>query len=171
MAMVSDERAEGADSGGSELRPSQEFNGRLMFVTFLALCALAASIVAIALYATDREGGAGGGGGESASGTSFSIEADNFVFRPDSYQAPADQDVSVELVNVSAIEHNWTVLQEGTTIAEESEYSDDLSITQIVVAANETASDTINLPAGSYQVICTVAGHFAAGMKAQLTVS
>lgn len=120
--------------------------------------------------------GCGGGSDDAADGgsqaaTAVEVEATEYGFAPDEWTIPADTDVEVTLANEGQIEHEWAVLSEGTMIESESEFGEDLVETEIeVVAPGESTTKTVNLPAGTYQVICAIPGHFDQGMEGTLTV-
>jgi len=123
---------------------------------------------ALALAACGGGDDDSGGGGEPA--TSVSIEAEDFAYGPDSWTIVADAEVTVTVDNVGLNEHDWVVLKAGTDISDETEFSQDLVETELKgVQSGESDSTTINLPAGDYQVICAIAGHFDAGMEGTLT--
>lgn len=87
-------------------------------------------------------------------GEVLSVIGKEYTFEPAGLTA-APGTFTVEFANQGIIEHNFTI--EGTDLA-------------IATAAGETASGTVSLEAGTYKVLCTVAGHEAAGMVATLTV-
>jgi len=119
-------------------------------------------------------GNNGGDNGEDAPGTatSFTVQAGEFTFTPDALTMAADTDVTVTLENVGTIEHDWVVLKAGTNITSEAEFSENLVETEVRnVPAGSSGTVTLNLPSGTYQVICLVAGHFTAGMEGSLTVT
>lgn len=94
--------------------------------------------------------------GTETAGTTIQVTAKEFSFDPADATAPADTDVTVEVVNVGSIEHDWTIESESVAIP---------------VTAGQTATGTVNLPAGTYKVICSIPGHEEAGMKGTLTVA
>jgi uncharacterized cupredoxin-like copper-binding protein len=106
----------------------------------------------------DGDGGAetgeetGGDGG----GTSFSLTGTEFAFDPSSLSVPADEEITVELVNGGTIEHDFTL--------------DEVDV-KIAVAATETASASFSVPAGTYTFYCSVPGHREAGMEGTLTAA
>jgi plastocyanin len=94
-------------------------------------------------------------------GMAGSSDALTFVARDIEYaqapsEAPAGQ-VSVELVNEGAIEHDVVIEELGD---------------QAVAAAGggETATGQVGLQPGAYTYYCSVPGHRAAGMEGTLTV-
>jgi uncharacterized cupredoxin-like copper-binding protein len=100
----------------------------------------------------------------------LSIAAGEFFFDPADATIAAATEVPVTLENTGAVDHNWTVLTEE--IAAESDFSEDLVLAAVGdVAAGETAEGSITVDeAGTYQVICTIPGHFDGGMVGSLTV-
>lgn len=141
----------------------------LAVVSVGVLVALAVSFVALFLAMNDDDPVAVPAGG-GAPATSLTVEATEFEFDPADVTIAADTDVEVTLDNVGAVEHNWTVLEAGTTIDDESQFDEALEIVHIHADAGEATSDTVNLVEGSYQVICTIPGHFSAGMAGTLEV-
>jgi len=106
-------------------------------------------------------GGDDGGGGDGETGgddgaTTLSVAATEFAFDPVTLSAPADEEVTVEVVNGGTIEHDFTIDEAGLKIA---------------TPATETATGTFNLPAGTYTFYCSVPGHQDSGMEGTLTVS
>ena len=106
------------------------------------------------------------GGGETA----ITVVASEFAFNPSSVNVAAAQDVTVTLENSGVEEHEWVILGAGTNISIESEFEESQVAFRLPVGAGESASDIINLPQGSYQIVCTILGHFTEGMEGTLTV-
>jgi uncharacterized cupredoxin-like copper-binding protein len=102
--------------------------------------------------------------------TSIEVVATEFAFDPDSWTVAADTDVSVTMENAGTTEHEWVVIEEGTTIADLAEFGEDLVEFEVEAASGESATDTFSLAAGTYQVICAIPGHLAGGMEGELTV-
>lgn len=158
-----------ADDETSEMRFGAGETAWLAVVTVLALLGVALGV--IALVASDGGGGsaapADGGGGVSGEAT---VSASEFAFDPADVALTAGAEVTVELDNGGAVEHNWTVLSEE--IAAESEFNEDLVVAQVGnTAGGETNSASFTLEPGEYQVICTIAGHFDAGMQGTVSAS
>jgi uncharacterized cupredoxin-like copper-binding protein len=169
--MAADETTTTGD-GTSHIMYGEGQAAWLALVTVLAFGALILAIAAFVMASDDS----GGGGvaapaADAAPATELSIATSEFAFDPANAAIVADEDVTVTLENSGAVEHNWTVLKAGTTIGAESEFVDSMVEVGVgEVAAGETLDDVINLPEGDYQVICSVSGHFDAGMKGQLAV-
>jgi len=88
--------------------------------------------------------------------TDVKITATEFKFQPSAIQVPAGEKVKFTLENKGAIEHDMTLETAGFTL---------------VAKAGQTATGefTFDKP-GQYQLICSIPGHEAAGMKGTLTV-
>ena len=102
---------------------------------------------------TEPASPAPGGGAQ----TSFDVSEVDLAFEPANFTIPADTDVTINVINNGALDHNWYVI--GTDFR-----------TQIA-GAGAQESITVNLPAADYQVECEVPGHAAAGMVGVLTVA
>jgi uncharacterized cupredoxin-like copper-binding protein len=122
--------------------------------------------VAVALAACAQEGD----GSTDEAQSSIDVTATEFLFEPDAWTVPADSDVSVTLRNEGTIEHEWVVLAVGTRITSDDEFEEDLVEFEVEADTGDEATGTFQLPAGTYQVICAVPGHLAAGMEGELTV-
>jgi uncharacterized cupredoxin-like copper-binding protein len=96
-----------------------------------------------------------GGGGEGG-GTAVAMR-DTMEFDPSSLTVTAGEEVSVDLTNEGAIEHNFSV--------------DDADVDQ-TLNGGESESFTFTAPSdpGEYEIYCNVPGHREAGMVATLIV-
>ena len=118
----------------------------------------------------DPRAGAGDPNGRShAPPTSEpTVSATEFAFDPTDLAVPADEEVTVELVNDGGTVHNWTVLDEE--IADESEFDEALVVGGVPdVNGGQAGTGALTLEVGEYQVICTIAGHLDAGMQGRVT--
>jgi plastocyanin len=140
--------------------------GWLTLVTLVAVAALALSIVALVLAADDDDGGGGGAAPPSGPVTELAVTTTEFAFDPASSTVVAGTDVAVEIENIGAVNHSWTVLAEPVT--SEEEIADAEQLANVEVDVDEQGSTTVNLEPGTYQVVCTVTGHFSAGMEAEV---
>lgn len=133
---------------------------RGMLVLLAALAAL--------VFALSACGGDGSGDRREDAVTSFNVEGKEFGFVSDSWRVAANQDVTITFNNVGPIEHDWSVL--SSTISSDDEFAEDLVIFKLAKVSEGSSTGTFNLPPGTYQVICTIPGHFAAGMEGTLHV-
>ena len=142
----------------------------------------AAGLLALALAAC------GGGGGSTPVGGPLAVAPDgeNLAFKPTALSAAAGGQVTVNFDNTStANQHNWVLVKGGDDVASKVDdasvaagtdkgYIPDspdivASVKLLDPAAKGTA--TFAAPAaGTYTYLCTVPGHYAAGMKGTLTV-
>ena len=117
-------------------------------------------------------GRSGGGGGAAEPTSSLAIGAVDFAFEPDAWTVIADAEADVTLNNDGGIDHNWTVLELGTTISTEDEYDEGTVVAATDdIAAGESGTVAATYAPGTYQVICTISGHFNSGMSGTLTAS
>ena len=134
----------------------------------------------------------GGGGGETASpspaggegggeGQTLEVEGtDTLRFEPDTLQVAADQPFTVVLNNPSSQPHNFVLVEPGqeqavaTAAGSDGDIDEDaegvINAGDVVQAGGDEDIDFEGLSAGEYTYICTVPGHFAAGMVGTLTV-
>jgi len=129
--------------------------------------ALAAILAVLALILSAC---GGDDGGEAA--TSISVDADSFKFTPNTWTVKADSDVTVTVNNKNDVdEHEWVIVKPGSEISSEADFSEDVVLFEVeAVPPGESESGTFNVPAGEYQIICALEGHFDGGMEGTLTV-
>ena len=85
-----------------------------------------------------------------------SVDMHEFAFNPNQITIPANKDVQATFTNSGALPHNFTC--------------PDLNLKTEDVAPGNSATITINAPAGSYKFDCSIPGHADAGMVGTLTV-
>ncbi len=76
--------------------------------------------------------------------------------------------MTITFNNLGPLEHDWSVL--SSTISGDDEVAEDLVIFKVARVSGGSSTGTFNLPPGTYQVVCTVPGHFVAGMEGTLHV-
>ena len=115
--------------------------------------------------------------------TTANVSATEFSFAPQNITARLGQPITIVLKNDGQLEHDWTVMQleaEDVRTSPEAEGGghaagglNTATMPEVHVAAGvgQTASLTFTpKEAGSYEFICTVAGHKEAGMRGTLRV-
>ncbi len=138
-----------------------------------------------------NEGGTTGGttggtasDGAAAGGTAITVAADptgQLKFAQDTMTGPANQAIGVTFQNPAPLQHNWVLVQPGQEEAVATAGAANGGAvpegTAGVIAAspvlNQNAEETIQVPAtpaGQYPYICTVPGHYQAGMKGTMTI-
>lgn len=140
----------------------------MKIITRIVMLVVALSLVAAAC-GDDNDSGSdttSAGGGRS---TSITVGASEFAFDPDSWSVAADTPFSVAFTNTGTVEHTFTVLSES--ISTEGDYNEGIALFILGSAAAESASGSLaGLAPGTYQVICSIPGHFSAGMFGELVV-
>jgi uncharacterized cupredoxin-like copper-binding protein len=122
-------------------------------------------------------GGSGGGGG---GGAALSVSMlDTLKFEPATLSAAANTATQVTARNTGAQQHNFVLVkpEDENRVATDAaaKNGDATGIAGVLaggapVAGGGSETLTINVPAGSYSYICTIPGHYQAGMKGTLTV-
>jgi plastocyanin len=128
---------------------------RKPYWTPVALVALAA-LVAAGCGGDSDDSGAGGAAGEPSG--LITVEMQDFAFEADNWTVAAGTPFEIHLENTGFNQHSWAIIRQGREISAESDFDED-----------EVLSVTVE-EAGTYQVICTIGGHFAAGMEGKLFV-
>ena len=114
-------------------------------------------------------------GGDGAS-TSIEATVRDFEFEPTSWTVAAGEEITLELTNDAAIEHEFVILKKGVEVDDETELPEteeellsDFIYWEAEAEAGETVTVTFTAPeAGTYEVICAIEGHLDAGMRAEL---
>ena len=128
---------------------------------------------AVVLSACGSTGGGGNGGGSALNVNML----DTLKFDPATLSGGTG--VSVNVKNSGAQQHNFVVVkaEDENRVATEAaaKNGDATGITGVLaggkpVAGGGSETVTISAPAGSYSFICTIPGHYQAGMKGTLTI-
>jgi uncharacterized cupredoxin-like copper-binding protein len=103
--------------------------------------------------------------------TELAVSASEFTYDITDIAVPADETFTIDFTNAGTIPHEWAVLKEGVRIDTHEQFREDMVEFEIE-ALDEGTSTTksFKLPAGEYQFICALEGHFAAGMHGTLQV-
>jgi uncharacterized cupredoxin-like copper-binding protein len=97
---------------------------------------------------------------------------DLFMFDPTELTLEAGQEVNLVFENEGVLEHSWVIVPSSIEAAEATDDDAVRGISTGLVAGGETNTITFAAPAaGTYQIVCTVAGHAAGGMVGELTVT
>ena len=88
------------------------------------------------------------------------LKASSFEFEPNNIRIPKPGPLTVEVENISGIEHNFTIKNpEGQVLK------------SFVLSPKETISETLNLTdIGNYEFYCDKTFHATLGMKGQIQV-
>ena len=134
------------------------------------------TVTALTIAACGGEAATTTGGGGAAS-TELTTSVKEYVFTPNTWTVPAGEQVTITVTNEGSLKHEWVLLQDGVTITSEEDLPDseeELEENFVNVEKEVEPGETTTLtfeapPAGSYQVICAIPGHFNAGLKGTLT--
>lgn len=105
--------------------------------------------------------------------TSFSVELSDFKFTPDKFVVPAGQQITLNLSNKGAVEHEFVIIKKGEQVTIPFNEDDEDKVYwehELEPGKSETVTFTAPSEPGEYEVVCGVEGHLEAGMKGTLTV-
>lgn len=111
-----------------------------------------------------------GSGGPS---TNLRVDMTEFMFNPAEYSVPAGQEITLELSNNGAVEHEFVIMQPGTEVGADFGEEDEANIyweAELGPGASGTYTFTAPEEPGVYQVVCGTPGHYIAGMVGKLNV-
>lgn len=131
------------------------------------------ALLAMAMVACGGGGEeASSGGGESAGGpTTLDIKGEDIAFDVTELTASAGNPITVNFENVGTLEHNWILVPPGVDPLEATEDDAIAGTNAGMLAGGESVTFTFDAPpAGTYDYVCTVEGHAAAGMVGKLTI-
>ncbi|NLV56429.1 MAG: multicopper oxidase domain-containing protein [Acidimicrobiales bacterium] len=126
-------------------------NVALVLGVLAVAAAFALSISAI-IMATSKDGGSGGGGGAASHVT---VTLSEFAIEPGAITVAEGGMLMIE--NAGSVPHNLEVVGEDYATAD-------------IDGGASAELDLSGLPVGTYDVICTIAGHESSGMTGTLTV-
>jgi plastocyanin len=127
----------------------------------LLLTLLFIPLLMVSLVACGSSGGGSGSGGTIPAGSTVITAIEGIAWDAKTYTAASsDGKITLTLRNNSSLPHNLHLL-DGENV--------DVGVALDVKGRNDVHTLSYTLAPGSYQVICTIAGH--GNMKATLTVS
>jgi len=136
-------------------------------------------ILGLALVSAVILSACGGGGGGGGGGSALNVSTlDTLKFDPATLSAPGGAPATVNVKNTGAQQHNWVLVAtaDADRVATEAaaKNGDATGIAGVLaggkpVAGGASETLTVNVPAGSYTYICTIPGHYQAGMKGTYT--
>ena len=127
---------------------------RIVLVTLLG-------VLIIALLAACSGGTVGGAKPPADSGKTFNVNATEFQFTPNKFEAGVGQKLTFKVTNKGTVEH--------TFIINTPDGSQELA--KLTTQPGETKTLEFTPPqAGTYPIVCNIAGHKEAGMVGELGV-
>ena len=143
----------------------------------IALAGCSRADPSIIVFAAQPSGGAEGGPPPLQASTDA---GGALKYQQETLNAPADQALTLDFQNPSALQHNWVLVkpgQEQAVVDAAAAKNGDATGLEGTIAVgallNGGGNEQIQIlatPAGSYTYLCTVPGHYAAGMKGTLTL-
>jgi len=128
--------------------------------------------------------GAGSGGDTNEGvGSGLTVAADpsgQLKYQETTMETKAGTEFTVNFANQAPVPHNWVLVEPGqeqaVATAAAGKNGDPTGIAGVIAGGQPItgSSETLTvsaLPAGTYPYICTVPGHYAAGMKGELTAT
>ncbi len=132
--------------------------------------ALAASLTLAACGGDDDKDSSGSSGASSGGGTEYKL-AEYSIDGPATLKAGK---VSITAKNDGHIEHELVILKtdkKADALGSGAEVPEDGAVGEIEdLGAGKSESKDFDLQPGHYALICNIAGHYAGGMHADLTV-
>lgn len=115
----------------------------------------------LALAVVGCSSASSGSGGTAPANATLVKAIEGIAWDAKTYTAtPVDGKVTIAVRNDSSLPHNLHLIDAENV---------DVGLSLVVNAKGDLDSKTVTLPAGSYKVICTIAGH--GNMKSTLTVA
>ena len=113
--------------------------------------------------------------------TEITVEASDFAYKPASITVPAGEPVTITLDNVGKVEHDFVVEKINVTDLSTSdlgpaahhmgEHEADYDLHFFARAGDSETLQFTALEPGTYEILCTIAGHKEAGMVGTLIVA
>ncbi len=130
-------------------------------VSLLILVAMLATLVLAACA------GSGGGGGAT-----LDVTLNEFSFTPNTWTVNAGQQVTINIKNTGTVTHDFTIMKTpiSGSFTDADKANEVWASPMVSAGQSQTATFTAPTTPGTYQVVCTEAGHFEAGMTGTLTV-
>ena len=128
---------------------------RIMVFTLVAML-LVALLAACSTGTASSTSSSDSGGGEN-----FNVTATEFAFQPDTFEGKVSQKITFKLTNQGTVGH--------TLVIQSPDGSSELAKLSTQPGETKTLEFTPT-GAGTYPIVCDIAGHKEAGMKGQLVV-
>ena len=111
--------------------------------------------------------------GGSGPSTNLRVDMVEFMFDPTSLTVPAGQEITIELHNNGAIEHDFIIMKFGAQVGDDFGDEDRPNVyweAKLQPGTSSTYTFTAPSQPGEYQIVCGIPGHYIAGMSATLKV-
>ncbi len=104
----------------------------------------------------------------------FNVKMEEFKFIPDSFSVPAGAQVTMELENTGALEHELVIMllsKDATLPFDDDDEANIYWEAELQPGTKQTITFVAPSEPGEYQLVCGTAGHLEQGMKGTLTVT
>ncbi|MGI9644078.1 MAG: multicopper oxidase domain-containing protein [Ilumatobacteraceae bacterium] len=135
-------------------KPSGLSAGVFLAMTGL-LIVLVLGVLAIGVVALIQDDDGGGGGAAASTGSTVDVQLTEFAIEGE--LAVPEGNVTLNVVNAGAIEHNLAVIETGDQ-------------TRNLTSRGVDVLDLGVLEPGTYELVCTISGHRESGMENELVV-
>ena len=111
--------------------------------------------------------------GGSGPVTSIQLLLTDFQFSPNTFTIPAGQEITFTAQNDGAVVHNFVIMKLGTDVGTSFDDTDTPNVyweLELQPGGDVESSFTAPSEPGEYQILCSVEGHFMAGMVGKLIV-
>ncbi len=127
-------------------------------------------LIVVAMLATLVLAACSGSG--SGGGATLDVTLTEFSFTPNAWTVNAGQQVTINIKNTGTVTHDWTIMKTpiSGSFTDADKANEFWASPMVSAGQSQTATFTAPATAGTYQVVCTEAGHFEAGMTGTLTV-
>ena len=128
------------------------------------LLALLIMVLALALSACAKSG----------LSTKISFTMTDFAFNPNEFTVPVGKDITLNITHNGTMEHSFIVMKYGTDAGKIFDEADKVNIyweVDLQPGESETVLFTAPDQPGTYQIICSMAGHLQSGMVGKLIVT
>lgn len=109
--------------------------------------------------------------GGSSGGTTINTTMVDFKFDPAEWTVPAGQEITLNIKNNGAVEHDWVLMAKPVTPPASKDSPDVIFMADVKAGSNVSVKFTAPATPGEYQVVCAIPGHFEAGMAGKLIVT
>jgi plastocyanin len=108
---------------------------------------------------------------DTASSNNFSIQGQDIAFDVTELRATANSEITINFTNAGTLEHNWILLTPGIDPLAAVESDAIAGADAGILAGGESVTFSFSAPpAGTYDYVCTVEGHAAAGMVGKMII-
>ena len=111
----------------------------------------------------------------SSGGKTVAVNMREFSFSPAGITVPAGAEVTLNIKNLGALDHNFHIMDLGSEIEDAWEEGDEdrAVVNQDIIPGGETVSLSFTAPTvpGEYQFLCSIPAHFEQGMSGTMTVT